>query len=98
MRCVDGDARLLHLDEHVGKRHLDLREELAHTEAVELIFEERAKTLRRDRPRARAGDALVEGRDAMRVLAIGDRQQRHLELQTFGREALDVVIAAARVH
>ena len=95
---IDGDPGFLHLDQDVDERKLDLGEELAHPEAVEIRVEERAELRRGDRSRARAREPLLGRRDPVRILAVRHGKDGDLELQPLRGEILQRVITAARVH
>ena len=95
---VDGDSGLLHLDQHVDERQLDVAVETLEVEALELDAELFAQPRRGHRSGAGSGQTLVERRCPIRILSIGNEQRRDLELQTLRSEVLQRVIAAARVH
>jgi len=95
---VDRDPGLLHVDEDVDQRQLDLVEQLREPEAVEVPAEQRGEAVRGDGGRAGPGEPLVERRPEILVLPVGRRECRHLEVQPLGREVVKEVLASARVH
>ena len=97
VREVDGDPGLLHLDEHVDERQLDVAVEPFEIEPLELDGELLAKARRGDRAGPSPSQTLVERRCAVRILAVRDGQRGHLELEPLRREVLERVITAARV-
>src|SRR3989442_1035341 len=98
IREVDRDAGLLHLHEHVDERELDVAVQALESEALELDRELLAKARGRDRAGTRAREPLVERRRSVRVLAVGHREHRDLELEPLRREVLEPVVPPARVH
>ena len=98
IREVHGDPGLLHLDEHGDERQLDVAVEPLELQAVELLAEDVAEPRRGDGAGATPRDTLLQGRCAVRVLAVSRGQRGDLELQALRREILERVVTAARVH
>ena len=76
---------------------LDVAVEPFEIEPLELDGELLAKARRGDRASARARQTVIEGRRAVRILAVGNGKRGHLELEPLRREVLERVITAADV-